>query len=524
MPKHILIATLGKHPAVVTGMVKALREFKKIDIDTLHVVHTEDTDKDIAEVGYPLIAEFLEDQCLVQPLPLPFSDSNTRKTSLTFLQHLAGLLSGYTDPACHHVHLSLAGGRKNMSALMALVTQFFPTVRGLYHLLDRRERQGYGFPSIEQIVLMPHEQQLRTLNPPIDHLKLVSIPYPGAFAHHSDLWQFLKTANDEDEQSPIPLPPEAELFFKMVAGNHVQDPQLEVRVTEDLIEDYRALGPQLQSKLIGYTRRMRYPQHLDAKASGPRGWETNCEVYPEHKAHAKLRIFYYWDRPRDTIILCRAMLHQEYDRKGTVWYQEQADTYPISALERDCVLLVPLGKTPMVATQTYTLLQESEEDGMPTIPAVAVLYPEDSTTIGKGVRMLRKQFRRRSTEFLEIPIPGLRDVDSEAACETYLEALLAAIEKLRDQYPDRELVLSLSGGRKEMSALSLFAAQRTGIKRLYHTLIHDPDLEEQIEDETTIKVLDGLSTDDDRAQRLFLDAYDREQFELFTVPVIPFSR
>ena len=524
MPKHILIATLGEHPAVVTGMFKALREFKGIDIDTLHVIHTKDTDKDIAGLGYPLIAEFLQDQCLVQPVRLPFSDANTRGKSFIFLQHLAGLLSRYRDPAYDHVHLSLAGGRKNMSALMALVTQFFPPVRGLYHLLDRRERQGYGFPSIEQIVLMPHEQRLRTLNPPIDHLNLVSIPYPGAFAHPSDLWQFLKTVNDEHEQSPIPLPPEAELFFKMVAGRTIREPRLEVRVTEDLIEDYRDLGPQLQSKFIGYTRRMRYHQHLDAKASGPRGWETNCEVYPEHKAQANLRIFYYWDRPKDTIILCRAMLHQAYDRKGAVCYQEQADTYPISTLERDCVLLIPLGKTPMVATQTYTLLQESEEEGMPTIPAVAVLYPERSAEIRNGVKMLSRQFRRRGVKFLKRPIPELRDVDSEAACETYLEALLVAIDTLRDEYPDHELILSLSGGRKEMSALSLFAAQRNGIKRLYHTLINEPDLEEQIEDETTIKALDGLSTDDDRAARLFLEAYDRGKFELFTVPVIPFSK
>jgi hypothetical protein len=189
--------------------------------------------------------------------------------------------------------------------------------------------------------------------------------------------------------------------------------------------------------------------------------------------------------------------------------------------ERDFVLLVPLGKSPMIVTQTYTLLCESEEEGKPDNPTVAVLYPQRSALIRKGVRMLRRQFERRGVDFITYPIDELRDVDSEAACETYLGALRATIDDLRGKYPDRELALSLSGGRKGMSALTLFAAQRAGIERLYHTLITDIALEERIQEETTLEALDGLPTDDGRADRLFLNCYEREQFELFTVPVIP---
>lgn len=46
MAQNILIAALGEHPAVVTGMVKALREFEDIWIDTLPVLHPQQTGKD----------------------------------------------------------------------------------------------------------------------------------------------------------------------------------------------------------------------------------------------------------------------------------------------------------------------------------------------------------------------------------------------------------------------------------------------------------------------------------------------
>ena len=40
-----------------------------------------------------------------------------------------------------------------------------------------------------------------------------------------------------------------------------------------------------------------------------------------------------------------------------------------------------------------------------------------------------------------------------------------------------------------MAALAMFAAQRKGIRYVYHTLIKDPELSQAIEDETTVKRL-----------------------------------
>jgi len=37
------------------------------------------------------------------------------------------------------VHLSIAGGRKSMAVLMALLGPFYENIRGVYHILDTQE-------------------------------------------------------------------------------------------------------------------------------------------------------------------------------------------------------------------------------------------------------------------------------------------------------------------------------------------------------------------------------------------------
>lgn len=519
MAQNILIAALGEHPAVITGMVKALQDKEGIKIDTVHVLHTTDTGKYIGREGVKHIAQFLENDCEVRSEPLPYSDPNSHQTSKNFLQTVAEILGKYRNPETYWVYLSLAGGRKNMSALMALTTQFFPSIKGIYHLLDKAEDSANPtWPSIEEMELSMTEDEVgRVLDPPLDNLELISIPYPGVLGNADTLWDLLRTG-----ETLSVYPAEFLNFYKDKRNQEEkEEATLNIYVSEQTILDYQGIGAELQKKLIGYARRMISPSHLNSKAHGASGWITDCEVYPEHKAHSALRLFYYWDRPQNEITICRAMHHSEYDRKGELWYKTFPKANPISVLEQEQILLVPLGKSPMVATQIYTLLQESEDRGCPRISAVAVLYPERHLVIGNGVRLLETQFKRKKVEFIKYPIKGLTDINSTKACEFYKDELLAVINKLGQKYPDRPIVLALSGGRKGMSVLTLFAAQYAGIEHVYHTLITDIELEKRVEEETSLKALDKLASDNDKAKRLFLEVYDRSKFELFTIPVIP---
>ncbi len=535
MPKNILIATLGDHPAVVTGMVKALRELEGIQIDTLHILHPEDPTRHIGAKGFFQIDDHLGELCNVHSEPLPFADANSYEASLQFLRALANILELYDNPDQYHVYLSLAGGRKNMSALMAVTTQFFPAVRGLYHLLDRREgRHDSVFPSIEEMEPWFSEEEIRrAMDPPLEHLNLIRIPYPGAFAQAHQLRKFLK---DPTDAPPIPLSPEAEQFFRRIFDPKARGQLLEVWLSKTAYEQYqrwKKQGSHYAGEFLTCFKQMRNPYALKNKARGTFG-----EFHFYKRRRTRERPFYYTrpnpihlypQKPVEQVIICGLSVEQgngQYDHPAEEWIQRD-DRQPYKRLSelypRERILLVPLGKSPMVVTQTYVLLQESEREGRPRIPIVAVIYPEQSPPIGNAVHMLRRQFKRCKVEFKAFPIKGIADVDSTEACEQYIRSLLSAIYDLRTEHFNLPIALSLSGGRKGMAALTLFAAQRAGIERLYHTLITDVELEERVEEETTLQKLEELPTDEARSQHLFLKAYEREReaFALFSIPVIP---
>ena len=520
MPESVLIATLGDHPAVITSTIRALKETAGIEIKTLHVLYTEGSGKDIAQLCFPVIEEHLRGRCVVRPEPLPFPDPNSEATSIEFLRILDSVLRQYQNRERFHIYLSLAGGRKNTSALLALAAQFYPSIKGLYHLIDTKEDSSNpSFPVIEDLVLMPNAEQLRQLEPPLEDLRLISIPYPAPSAGADQLWHSLENGEY------LEFAPEVQEFFGRVTGRLAgPEPRLRIKLSEQAKADYDNLGAEFRRKIINNVRKMQNPHHLQAKTHGASGWKTDCEVYPEHKAHDNLRLFYFWNQSTGTVTICRAMLHQEYDRKGALWVEDHPPAYPISALKNEVVLVVPLGKSPMVASQTYTLFHTSENEGCPDIPAVAVVYPGRNPAVENGVRLLKRLFENRRVRFLEYPVQHIKDIDSEEACCAYLDRLLDCASDIQEKYPHAEIGLSLSGGRKGMSALSLIAAQRMGIERVYHTLITDIDLEKRIEHETSGKALDELPSDEDRASRLFLEqaGYDHDLFELFSIPVVPF--
>lgn len=536
MGQNILLAGLGDHPAVITGMVKVLQEIEGISIDVLHVFHPQDTGKNIEKDALPLVLEHLPETTRLKPVPLGFTDANTTETSIQFLQIVASVLEQYKDPECYSVYMSLAGGRKNTSALMALVAQFYSSVRGLYHLLDREEdKSDTVFPSIEEIVLyQTPEQQEATFDPPLERLNLIRIPYPGAFSNSLELQRVLKGVATAEPSASVALTPEAEAFYRRVFDPGQAHPLLQVWLSKTAYEQYRAYaqeGSTYAQAFMTCFRQMQDPNRLSQQIHGTFG-----EFHFYKRRRTAERPFYY-TRPNpihlypqqvvEEVIITGLSIEQgngHYKPDENYWlaHDDHAPYHSLSALHpKKCTLLVPLGLSPMIATQTYQLLQESADEGSPSISTVAVIFPEQNRVIDNGVRLLKKQFVRRNVEFLTYPIRGVRDVDSIEACEQYLRDLLQAIEDVRRRNPERLISLTLSGGRKGMSALTIFAAQRSNIEKVYHTLITDIELETAVEQETSIESLAKLPTDEDRANLLFLEAYDKRKFQLFSIPIIP---
>ncbi len=175
----------------------------------------------------------------------------------------------------------------------------------------------------------------------------------------------------------------------------------------------------------------------------------------------------------------------------------------------------------MIATQLYTLLTAQEQ----TIREVILLYPAKSLRVKNSVKMAQDAFTEEGVACRAIPVNGYSDIDSREACQAYLQTLETTINDIR-QHTSYKIELALSGGRKGMAALAMFAAQHKGIRYLYHTLITDKQLSKKVERETDIDMLRGTQLSKQaRNNRLFLREYEGNgpytSFVLFKVPVLP---
>ena len=520
MTKNVLIATLGESPIVVTSIVTALQAKEEMTIEQLHVIYPQG--ENLIGLGYDMVKEHFDGQCHVSPCTLKFSDTNSRETSMEFLQILSGLIENH-ETAGDNVYLSLAGGRKNMSALMAVTCQFFKIVRGLYHILDQHENDlsKRNFHSIEKLFLFGEAERKKKLSPPAEDLILVKVPYQHLSNSIALRKYFSETQTSLNAPTPIEIEGELDAFYSEIFQKQKTAPLLDVYLSKVACEQFREeCGSNTQKLLMNCFRSMRYSQLLESRGKSLKNAKTDCT--PFKMGNTAERPFYY--RTNGEVLVCEiALKNTTYEDIANgnrpVWSKDHDKYVIVSELEEDSILIAPLGKSPMVVTQTFTLL--SEREGV-NIKKIVIVHPKNAE-IRTGVNILKKAFKKIGEDqnfFISSQIENIQDIESSNDCKTYLEELVFVISKEQEKNPDKSIYLSLSGGRKGMTALTLFAAQQANIDAVYHTLITDIDLENKIEEETTIDKLKKL-TDKKKNQRLFLDAYDKSKFELFRVPVIP---
>jgi len=260
MAKNVLIATLDESPIVVSSMVQALQTQKDLTIDELHIIHPQG--ERLIDLGYDMVKEHFNGKCIVSQSCLPFPDANSRERSIEFLRILSDSIRTYENTG-DHVYLSLAGGRKNMSAVMAVTCQFFECVRGLYHVLDKHEDDPTkrNFHSIEALFDFPEDRRAEKLSPPVEELTLVEIPYeqlPSGIA----LQQYLyKTQSNPNTSPSIEIDDELEAFGRQIFQQEKSD-VLDVYLSAEAYEFYQDNGGETAKRLTGYFRSMRNPQAL----------------------------------------------------------------------------------------------------------------------------------------------------------------------------------------------------------------------------------------------------------------------
>ena len=529
---NILIATLGDHPAVVTGMVKMLKAEKKIALDEIAILHTEGSGK-LISLGYDLIESALKDHLRVVKHILPFADPASREESIRFLRYLNKTLNGYEQRG-DTVYLSLAGGRKNMSALMAVICQFYPSVNGLFHLITR---SNSAFPSVEQLFEMSEEKRKTMMEPSIDKMALVEIPYQ-TLSDAESLRNYFK-AEDIGETYKIEISQSGESFLREVFQPARLSNMLDVYFSRTAYEQLQEFSGDRYKSFIKYFEQMRDPYALRDRRHGTFAFQDKVFHFMKLRQTGERPFFYTRpnpihlfpakDKPVKEVIVCGLSIKKtnKVYLPDENYFLNRSDFAPYKNLselnQEQIILLVPLGESPMVASQTYALLQQTNREWEKReVVKVVVIYPAQNGPIKNGAGLLAKAFKYRKIDFQSVPITGLRDVDSYYACEVYRDTIIQTIANLRRDNPDKQVALSLSGGRKGMSALTLFAAQGAGVSQVYHTTIIDPNYEQMVIQETKT---DRLPLNrDELAKTLFLDKYDLNKFTLFEVPVVNLSQ
>jgi len=187
----VLLATLGESPAVVTEAIDRLRA-DGVDIDYVVLLTTKDT---YAQDGVSLLSEHLPvyyhgKTALYDVRMLDrFYDVDSDEAAVEFMEQACSALRDYRKMGWE-VYACIAGGRKAMSALLTLAVQFYGA-RRLFHVLVEDpvlEEEGY----ILKLKNKSCDEQSRALHPPVEHIRLVNLPFIGLFPLLGDIIAGLK--------------------------------------------------------------------------------------------------------------------------------------------------------------------------------------------------------------------------------------------------------------------------------------------------------------------------------------------
>lgn len=554
--QHILIATLGESPVVITAMHDKLIE-KNLPISKVIVLHPQE---ETIRYAVDLIRDVLKDTCEVIAEPLPFDDANSEAEAFDFL-HILYMLLNNAQKSGDTIYLSLAGGRKNMSALMAILVPLFPCVKGLYHIIDRDESsRKYHFKSVEELFDCSDDERHSFFFPPRERMQLVDIPYEERQEVSESFRSQLYTITEEElEDLWDKDPTQAELAetYRRIAQGTSPNRTLKIQLTQRAGNEFQ------QMRKYNVTRAKRFERcfelmkdlyHLYEARHGSFSLASHSFHFFKTRRTAE-RPFYHTEPQSidllmekakkariDTVIISGFAIEQDggaYEPTGEELlqaYDPAEPTVPLESLvpagastddaaDEESVLVVPLGTTPMIATQLYTLLTAQQQ----TVKEVILVYPAGSLEVKNSVKMAQDAFKEEGVHCRPVPVQGYKDIDSREACKAYLQTLEATIDEFRQdtrQHTPYKVELALSGGRKGMAALAMFAAQHKGIRYIYHTLITDEDTNRKVERETNIDTLTSPRISKQvRNDRLFLRAYEGSgpytKFVLFKVPVLP---
>lgn len=191
MLQKLLIATLGTSPAVVTEAIDLLGE-QGIRPDGVVLLHTEDPE---VRESLDLLTQHLPEHCginWVVPVSVgTYGDIDSTDAAVKFMELACAQLRTYRKD--YRLFVNIAGGRKAMSALLALAVQFYGAER-LFHIWVPPWLEQEG--EIGQLRNLTSAQINERLHPPLDRNpnerpRLVDLPFIALFPMLPDIREAL---------------------------------------------------------------------------------------------------------------------------------------------------------------------------------------------------------------------------------------------------------------------------------------------------------------------------------------------
>lgn len=178
--KKVLLATLGESPAVVTEAIDRLRA-DGIRIDYVVLLTTKDTyAQDALTLLSGHINEYYKGEVSLNDARVldKLFDVDTDEAALEFMTQACSALRNYRKKGWE-IYVCIAGGRKAMSALLALAVQFYGANMLFHALVDDLELEEEGH--ILKLRNKSLDEQNRALHPDVRLIKLIRMPFVGLF-------------------------------------------------------------------------------------------------------------------------------------------------------------------------------------------------------------------------------------------------------------------------------------------------------------------------------------------------------
>ena len=187
--KNVLISTLGDSPTVVTEALDILHD-EGVKTNEVILLTTSDSDaQESVRILQRHIKEYYKIKTVYPKFVEYYGDIDNEYAVMEFMKLACGILRSKRERN-ENVYVSIAGGRKTMSALMTLAVQLYGAKELFHVIVDDPE---FEKKSKDLRIYLNNPEKLNYyLHPDISKIKKVRMPFIGLFPWISEIIRALK--------------------------------------------------------------------------------------------------------------------------------------------------------------------------------------------------------------------------------------------------------------------------------------------------------------------------------------------